>query len=347
MRIVVPFLGSKVPRYVFSNLARLKQTFPENQVIFLSNNVRALQSASKQGIAIWKTSDLREKIEVLLSGKGVNLNFRDGFWSYTVGRFLAIREFMSVNPMTSVLLVEADVRLASNFPLQEIQSIDKEIAFPVTQRAIGVPSTLYLKNEIAADFLWSFSIECFQIRNLYSDVEILGKMLEVHPEKVFVLPSGFPNDLAFNESADLELRNLITSGLPLLGGIFDGSTWGQYLLGDDPANRFGLSLVNQNQDHQAVNPSNLKFRTNGGRIIVSSGKVEWPIYSLHVHSKRNKFLSANSNQTIEQMLLRASPIPRKYFYLDVFLHPYGLSALGSKILAKVKRQMRIFLFERS
>ena len=301
--IVVIYCGKKLPKYVIENIKWLKRGFPDQRLYFISDNEKSLSKVGKLGAQTWKAPPISEEIVARLKESTYSPKFRGGFWVSTLSRFFLLADFAQEMKLDCLLQVEADVLLMRNFPFEKILEISQDLAFPITQENIGVPSTLYLRDQVSAKFLADFTRKCVVDGMALSDVEVLGLLAKEKPEKVFILPSAFFDDLNFNVSANTSVRTQMTANLEVIPGIFDGSTWGQYLTGDDPANNYGVSNILHNQPHQGVNPTQVKFNFGkDGFLIASLGDEVREIYSLHIHSKNKSLFRlqlVNSGRNIE------------------------------------------------
>ena len=99
-------------------------------------------------------------------------------------------------------------------------------------------------------------------------------------------------DFDFNQHVDAGVKEKMSENYPIVQGIFDASTWGQYLTGHDPKNSVGITPIFVNQNHHAIRTDRVAFRAdNEGRVFINLNQSEWELFSLHVHSKNEELFN--------------------------------------------------------
>jgi hypothetical protein len=127
-----------------------------------------------------------------------------------------------------------------------------------------------------------------------TDVTILGSFYRSNLLNTTILPTALPDSKCFNLDTSLEAESLLSNQAFFPDGLFDASTWGMYLTGQEPRNSWGFRRIFFNQLHHAVNPSVFSFSTNHGSVLAQYKTQQRKIYTLHVHSKHIKvFADAN------------------------------------------------------
>lgn len=286
MKVVIVYLGEELPKYVIRNLDYLRTKFPQESVYFISDNPSSLDLVSKIGVKTWLFVEdklLRMEIE---SKSDLPMNFRKGFWYSTTARFFALQKFMQTIPHEPIIQIEADVWLSDLFPFGKFKNLPPEvqIAFPLESENTGVASILYLKDLESANLLVEVTREQQAIYKSVSDMQILGTIYVKCLMNTLVLPTATKNSMSITSGASQRVRDDICKNIEYFGGIFDGTTYGLYIFGEDPRNHRGRIITHRNQEHHLIQCSQSKFIINHDSIgIMESGFVQ--IFNLHVHSK--------------------------------------------------------------
>ena len=298
MEIVLVYLGSEVPKYVRDNLVLLGKQFPDFTTVLLTDNPSIARQLSTElsGIKIELVSNPEDSWRDTLGFSGYSREFRDNFWGKTLARFYSIYEYMSRDPENSILHVEADVWLSPNFPLKKVSSIIQLIAYPLTNKDQGVASTVFFKNLKAAELLKNFSEESMVLDNQTTDVSVLGHLYRQYPGDVLILPTAPTPEYYYHPHVDSETKTIMSNHFSEFGGVFDASTWGQFITGEDPRNSVGKKLVYHHQLHHAVCPVEQRFSFENCKALLSTNKsIRFEIFSLHVHSKSKAIFNYTSS----------------------------------------------------
>lgn len=195
-----------------------------------------------------------------------NVDFRDGFWKHTIGRFMILADYLSSHPQTDpVLHIENDVLLLAGPDIIMATGVHP-IRLGVVQDAMSrcIPSIVTIPNIDALNDLVDYIITQMK-RSPSNDMQLLG----AYPGKFF-LPSGLFGDV-----------------------IYDGAALGQYLAGTDPRNGPSApGFVNETCVTVCLDRVGYQFIKSvdpQGRCIYHLknpiGKVQ-RIVNLHIHTKR-------------------------------------------------------------
>jgi hypothetical protein len=196
---------------------------------------------------------------------------------------------MANSPQTAVLHIEADVWLSPNFPMRKIAAIDKLLAYPLTNADQGVASTVFIRNLSGAKLLKEFSEKCMAEDNQTTDVSVLGRLYLEHPSEVLILPTAPSPGFSFHDHVSPQTRADMSEQFSHFGGVFDASTWGQFITGEDPRNSIGKKYLYHHQLHHAICPIDLTFSFNNYRNLTAIDSFwHFEIFSLHIHSKATK-----------------------------------------------------------
>jgi hypothetical protein len=273
LKIVLVYLGKKLPKYVLSNLDHLKNTFESLEIWLVTDSIKTIRKVQARGHKAWLFENSNSDWSEIKSNMDFPMDFRDGFWFLTIKRFIALEAFMKEKP-SSTLHVEADVLVMPNFPLHHFKGMEQELAFPLANPENGVASTFYVKNlEAISNFNRYIEVIALQNSQL-TDMNLLQRYLEQYPDRVQVLPSG-PS----------------SAGNP--SGYFDGMAFGTFLLGQDPRNYRGWTLKYSQIDWHSDRVADLAYSLKDKRLFAKNEGQEIPIYSLHVHSKKAKLFQTD------------------------------------------------------
>jgi hypothetical protein len=292
MRIVLVYLGQKIPKYARKNLLYLAHTFPERQIVLLIDNAKIFNVKSINNVEIIRLQDpsisWTNGNRILKSAN----NFKNDFWYKTLARFKAIEDYMITNS-ESLLHIEADVLLSRNFPFTSIESIKENFAFSLVNHTQGIASLLYIKNHEAAKSLLNYSEDALTKNPKYTDMDILGELYREKRKDVHVLPTVDSKSILLADS--FKTYNVgIMNNSSKFNGLFDAATLGQYFFGLDRIHTHGFLKTKIYLPHHFVDPRKVDMMITEGNFyaVTKDDKIE--IYTLHLHSKINKFFSLNS-----------------------------------------------------
>jgi hypothetical protein len=292
IKIVLVYLG-KIPRYVLANAVYLTETFPNHEVLVITDSVSEVKNLDSRGIASWVCSDVRESWSKVSKSSSHNNKFRGDFWFKTVARFYALYEFSSLFPHTPILHVEADVWLSPNFPLDILESLKGKIAYPLKSPSEGIASTLYISDLSALHELITFCEKSFTKNPLSTDVTILGSFYRAFSGKFESLPTLPKGSEILRDSNNHELSDLLSANFEKYSGIFDASTLGIHYTGIDPRNNWGIRTLFKTPD-APMDLRKANFMIIDKLPYLENKGILTQIYSLHVHSKDEQLFHTNS-----------------------------------------------------
>lgn len=281
------YLGNKLPEYVALNVQLVQQRFPDHETVLLVDSSSVYNECIRDELPAVLVDDPRNTWKTIKDSMSYSEQFRDDFWFKTVARFDAIRSYMKKHGDQELMHVEADVLLSPKYPLDFFESNTKfSIAYPLTNIDQGVASTFYVRDLSALEHFLTYSENCFKENSESTDVSILGRYYQDHSEFCWVMPTA-PNDsIDFNAHVSENTKKVMSENYCATNGIFDASTWGQYLTGHDPMNSVGIISMFKNQNHHAIRTNGIYFRVEqNGRVFLRIGNENIEIFSLHVHSK--------------------------------------------------------------
>ena len=297
MKIIFIYLGETLPKYVLQNMNLVSKRFPNLDIVFIGDTARVCSLVEKRGFRSWESPDPETTWVFNRNSLAHNPDFRDGFWFKTLARFYALSEFMKLEPSESALLIESDVWISPDFPFESFLFPEFDCAYPLANSNQGVASTFFIRNSNCMRNFLDFAEKSVLANPKSTDVTILGAYYKVGNINTRILPSAVSSSESFNSWVTEEDRNLLASKLIFSSGIFDASTWGQYLTGEDPRNAWGYRYLYSKQVRHPVNPAAHTFEALGDGVVASIGNSNALVYSLHIHSKdvrvfsKSKFLA--------------------------------------------------------
>lgn len=297
MRIVVVYLGLKLPRYVLDNVRHLSRIFPyQPKTLVVSQGSNVVDRVPLD----WDvTTYIREPtVERALARSSLESKFRGGFWQLTLERLIAIEAAHRDFPESPLLQIEADNFLMPNFPFEKFERLGK-LAWLRADDTEDIATLIYSPSMSETSFLTSKVMHEMARDTGTSDMRALRAIREAHPEKVAELPIS-PNN---NE----------------WGGIFDPITAGVWLLGNDPRNQCGLRKTGIKQSSKHLMPiEDFTFSVNEDCLFVSLKDVpSIPLWNLHIHAKRRKFFELSG--LVSELRSRVTQPVTSTFHLDGFL----------------------------
>ena len=334
MNVSIVYLGNQLPEYLLKNLKYLSGTFPQQNLVFISDSDKSLQSVSRIGVATWKFQGLAKVIETYRESLRHDWEFRSNFWFNTLARYFAIDAYMSEHPGDSHLHLEADNYLFPNFPFDYFRNLETQLAFPMESDEMGVASVLFIPNLHALKILIDTSVKEIRENPFATDMTILGKIAnskEYLSSKLRVLPKELQGTMK-----NTNYPSHFSSAAPF-PGVFDAISHGQFLLGVDPRNFRGVRKVFAVQASHAVNPTEITYQIRGENelCILREGKF-WPIYNLHNHAKDLRLYS--SSKRLKLLTRRIGQM--KSGERSEFLLPFFLKALFGALKRRMVRVIR-------
>lgn len=288
MRLVYIHLGEIEPSLLWLNIERSKELFPliEHEVILSSD--KWIRKAQRLGIKSYKYRPQPE-VEAMLDLLNKNQKFRQGFWRFSLERLFALTQVMLLTGNKSILHIESDMLLLPNFPWNEFTKIENPAWFNFNETH-DVASILYLPNSSSAKWLEERMFEEISNNNSLSDMTVLSEISRKNPDKVDILPTS-PHEKSVilrSDSLTPDAKNRISRLTNQFNGYFDSAPIGMWVIGQDPHNHHGLIKLHVNLPESFIQPQFLQLSVSKENLFSFDYGINFPIYSLHVHSKNKK-----------------------------------------------------------
>lgn len=268
-KFVFVFLGSKIPKYAQINLRLIRKNFPGVEIYLISDNPANRNVV--EGISFFEVPSFCTFWPEIQQSISHDLSFRNGFWFTSIARFKAIRELMATEIDGPIIHLELDVFLFPDFPLSLFTTISEELAFTIASPTEGSAAILYIKDLSAINKLVAISENICRNSSHSTDMTVLKEIVDKQLISTFILPSST------SESLDIESK--------WMNFVFDPSSWGMYLLGQDPRNHRGRLIFCRSEKHHFIQPNNFNLLFQSGKLFVEVAPNRAQIANLHVHSK--------------------------------------------------------------
>lgn len=314
------YLGKKIPKYVFLSIMNFKHKFPHLHTTLIHDSDQGALLADKCQIRSFHTKNWMKEEESLMNSLDHPMVFRNGFWFQTLARFFALCEFQTIFN-TPVVQIECDVWVGSNFPFKAFANLDKQIAFPMENLLQGSASILWLRDKSGASFLRDYAVRLLSLDSSHTDMTILGKLAQEHPDKVLTLPVSIESK-SYDYDETRIISPIFTQNLDKFNGVFDALPYGMYLLGSDPRNGRGWSQRFLQRKEHSIIPEDIKFLLDSKNhlLIESKGESHY-LYNLHNHAKRKQLWRQTGILYLLEIIKeqRQFTQPKRKFYFSVFL----------------------------
>ena len=302
MQIVFVHFGHRIPSYLYANLVRVSDLFPNHRVILIADRPHRLKLTRK---------NFENKV-IELKGNYVDVNhllahprdFRENFWFSTLARLLAVCDY-AINTNDSILHIESDVYISNDFPLDKFSGLDRPSAYTIVGELSGVASVLWLRDSKIAELLKKYILSEVKEDSMTTDMKILGKFKAESPSSVRILASFPWKSVSLNFPLGKGLEEDFEYSTKLFDGFFDSADVGQYLFGDDPRNHRGIKYVRRELLTSYLRPRSLNYKYSNNRHFIDiSDDENFKIFSLHIHCKDSKLFDTRRNQKLFKLAIR-------------------------------------------
>lgn len=278
-------LGPAKVRHLWENIKRMKRLYPDKTITVIYSDNSHKRNIIRSGAQpfLYRTSS---EDEDLLSGISQNRLFREGFWRFSLERLLALEAWHSSSRIDLPMLhLESDILTFKNFPFEELGKSEALSWIQVTETH-DVSAILYSPSIEKTTWL-ARSIRQELIRNpSLTDMTILNQIRQKNPDSVRLLPS------------------LSNPAVEEFQGIFDGASLGMWLTGRDPRNDFGIIRRHLKFEDAIDQAGEAEYLLDNELLFHKDESGSYPIYNLHVHSKRLNLFSYSNIFALKMDLAR-------------------------------------------
>lgn len=205
----------------------------------------------------------------------LDTNFRNGFWQKTSQRLFYVKAYLFSSDLKDILHVENDSQIfISAEQMKNIFRNNEKVSYPMESQSRGIASIIFFpKNKITLDFFDNY-LDIFENTPTMNEMDVLGKIKSnlrtLLPSNPFLEPEySKPNENNY---------------------LFDPSTLGYWLFGQDPRNQLFIrkSKFELPDSAYSLRDSDVSFqfsfRHKKFELILDGKKY---IYAnVHIHSKK-------------------------------------------------------------
>ena len=191
--------------------------FPDYDVVLLTDHLHLMGKIN--GLILFQYQRDQKWLTVE-AGLKHSKKFRNNFWFLTIARFLALEQYLALNP-EEIINIESDVILSGDFPFEKFSSLKSHIAFPLVSENRGIASTVYIRNLSAANKIVNTTIKKIHENPFTTDMEILKNLYDDDPVYVYPLPMGPTPNYFFKKS--ISSRAFMVTALPTVSKNFSTS----------------------------------------------------------------------------------------------------------------------------
>lgn len=294
-------LGYAKSKHLIQNLELIRSMFPSIKVHCIISKHSSLEKDLPNFVNRMVYTPEKE-VDKLFNANEIDLDFRKGYWRFTLERLIAIKSAHIKNPKSRFIHVESDVLLLPSFPFTNFLNIE-DVAWLPYDGTSDIASIMYFpsleKNLEFTEDLMSLLVANPRL----TDMQALYKLRNLFPERYFLLPTS-NSDFGNLKNPNLNSATKLSSKFE---GIFDSLPIGMWLTGIDPKNNYGFTKYFETKKiyklQTCINPRaySLQF-VNRSELFYQNNTNFLKIYNLHVHSKSKKIFSPKWNSEIERLL---------------------------------------------
>ena len=268
-------LGDHKANYLWSNIEQLIKRFPDQRVVLIYDTPGFVEGVEINGLEFFQYVRINQE-QKKLNNQLVEMNFRKGYWRFTLERLISLHQFHATTSETGLLHVESDVLLLPEFPFNTLALKDK-LMWCECDGIRDVASIVYSPNHASSFWLKEKILDQITADKFISDMEILLNIRKEYADLIETFP-------------------IIGSSCPnVFQGIFDGLNLGAWLTGIDPRNSFGCTKIRDTdlikRSGTIVKPwnSGYEYSISNGLVAINENSKS-RIWNLHIHSKNYKLL---------------------------------------------------------
>ena len=272
--LIYVWIGAELPFWAKDAL-KLSQKLCGVETILLTN--RAVENCSDVDNHLY----IEDFYEFFLPTDLVkNDNFRDGFWTKTLERFLVLRSFMRFASLKKIFHAELDNIIFNIADLSgRLDSVGSGLFSPRDSESRGIASLIYINNSLCLDCFTHVDLNNTGVG--LNDMTFLGLQLQFS-KQFFSLPT----ENSFDNHQNKKWKYISSE---IAGGIFDAASLGQYLFGIDHRNTFFPSFNGFINENSGAHLKYLNFEVDLSagvcEVRIQNNNKRFNVYNIHVHSK--------------------------------------------------------------
>lgn len=308
IKAVIVHLGPARAPWVFSNLRRHFILFPKVSIVFISDQPSHLKKAKTLGCECYLYVPSCET-ELIFEKSTHSVSFRHNFWRTSIERLIAIQQYQHYLSEEKILHLESDVMLMPNFPWEKVAGLDS-LTWLSANEFLDCAALLYSPTIQATDWLINEMKAHMELKQDATDMTLLRAIRNFNPGVISLFPSTALSiaDEALRHDSARFLEN--TALTDYFGGIFDVTSMGMWLAGQNPRNQGGKMIRYEHyfpNDNQFDSKS---FSLENGVLFVGNQNSRL-VFSLHVHSKNLQLLSTKWRKELTKFVEDSSNLLNK------------------------------------
>ena len=335
IKAVIVHLGPARASWVFTNISRHLELFPNVPILFISDHKSHLKKAAGLGVETYVYLPTRETDD-LFKSTAHSITFRHDFWRTSVERLIAIQQYQTDVNQEKILHIESDVMLMPNFPWGKVNELDK-LTWLSANSFLDCAALLYAPSINAMEWLIEELKQEIILHTDATDMKVLYSIRKKSPEEIKLFPStsaALADELLRSDKERFHENTKLTSHF---GGIFDVLNMGMWLTGQNPRNQGGKVVRYEKYFTQDNDFDQDSFLFQNGCLAVGEEPRE-NLFNLHVHSKNLRLLSPRWNSELSKLVGESRTLTGK--------QRFSLSGyIGSQydIFVSVERNILIYL----
>lgn len=317
--LVFIHIGKELPAYIETSIAQAR-LFNGQCPIYLIANQEAVQKLPEgltaDDVQIVTIENLKksEEHEAFLKDYPPS-KYRDGFWTYTIERFLYLDDLLTQLQLENVFHLENDVMVYTDFQalLPIFRANYKGIAATFDNDQRCIPGLFFIQDRTAMRKLAKFFASHAKLGK--NDMELVALFEKENDSQTIdylpIIMDSYRNSYALISPAGHQTKHpeRFSNHYDSFLSIFDAAALGQYLGGIDRRNaNVGTGFINESC---VVNPSRVKIFWEkdmlGRRIPIAEFEGQkCRINNLHVHSKMLESFSSRPKKEAEKASIAGS-----------------------------------------
>jgi len=299
LNIVQVHLGPSIPTYLYDQVRQTRLFNPDTPLYLILDDGAPVDAAAVRelGIIVVRKGAVNRCDNHRRFDRRNRLKRRGlgGFWLFASERFFAIESFLAACDLRNVVHMENDVTLYADLGslLPAFESHSPAIGATMDSERRCIPGFVFIRDRGALSALNGHIVEN-SLRLRHTDMEALASFMAASASAACsplpVIPAGYASSFGLrNAKGESGSSPWYDAGFDRFGGVFDAAALGQYLGGIDTRGdgRDTRGFVNETAVYDTRN-FNLHWKTESGlrKPYGTVGDAEFPIFNLHIHSKR-------------------------------------------------------------
>jgi hypothetical protein len=292
-------LGGTLPPYIYEQIRQTRLFNPRLPVFLILN--RATEADMRALKELDVTVVRKETIVPCRNHRDFMRRHRfsrrslGGFWLYTSERFYAIESFLQSCALRNVVHMENDVMLYADLEglLPTLSARCPRIGITMDSDTRCVPGFVFIKDAEALAKMNGHMVRK-ALRTTKNDMRAIAHFMNGADagdcSALPVIPTGYRGLYPLeNLEGEKGQKSWYDEAFPDFGGVFDAAALGQYLGGIDPKISEGdtRGFISETAVYDPRNMG-LKWIEDSGfrRPFGSVAGKDFPVFNLHIHSKR-------------------------------------------------------------